>query len=558
LTEDTQWQILLVGAAFRVYGPAALLIALSLLARRRWKAETPLTPSPEGTDRKNWTRHGGITALLAVAATTAIFVFVSLRRGPLMWDESVFVYKAYRVSEGLRHLSPSDAWTSVATGDRLYPPASAFILGTVFAVLGSSQNVALACTAFGFVAAAALLFAIGCYLDGKRGPTVGLIAVLLLLSSPLLLEYAGTDMLEVAGIDASLLSMVAYLWHLRRSSEITALVTGLALALTFFTKYNYGLFAIAPVAVCQLSLGRWQPWRRENLWLWVPVAVLADLWFTIEGKWEGFVGFATNHDSGMPMLSQASLLFYPRYFFTEYTSSVVLGILTILAGFGAIAWVKKIEVRFILLFFAIGFGGMTIHHLKADRYIATVVPALFLLSAFAFVKAYERITPRWAQYGTVGFGVLLIIPTALIYVKGLPKLVTRERPIWSAFPWPYRDLYSATGFALIQIDPKVPTTFTGVINEWSPEYIRWQFEMTYPRSKMYVDHLEKGRLNFISLQLLPGSPYLSPNYYEYNARNDADALRRMQPQVKSGVRSEAVFPREGLKIVVIKDAEALR
>jgi len=371
------------------------------------------------------------------------------------------------------------------------------------------------------------------------------------------IEYAGTAMMEIAGILTTLIAIVAYLWHLRRATELTALATGIALAMAFFTKYNYGLFAIGAVAVCQLSLRQWQPWRRENLWLWVPFVALADLWFTVEGKWEGFLGFANNYDSGMPMLSSTSLLFYPRYFLAEDTSSVLLGGVTVLAGLCAVGWIKQPPVRAVFLFFAVTLGSLTVHHLKEDRYLATVVPVLYLLAGFTLVQVHSRINLPWIRRGVTASGLLLLIPALLLYVKGVPRLVSHNRPSWSSFPWSYRDLYQATDFVLAQIDPRVPTSVTGLINPWSPEYVKWRFESDRPGSKLYLDHLEKGRVNFVWMELLPGSAYRTAEYLQFHP--DIEERRaKMAVRVTSGIRTEAVYPRDGLKVVVLRDAEVAR
>lgn len=548
------WSIALACSAVRQYGPIALLVALSLLARRKW---VPLAQSSEETvplDRPEVPKTRAFVLLLSISAATAIFVFVSLRRGPLMWDESVFVFKAYGLSQGFRHLSFAEVWQAIATGDRLYPPASSLALGGIFTVFGSSQTTALACTIGGFVSVSVLMFTVGCMLDARRGHIVGLVAVLLFLGSPIQIEYAGTDMLEIPGTLATLVAIVAYLWHLRRSTELSALAVGLALVVTFFTKYNYGLFAIGAVALCQLSLKQWKPWTRENLWMWVPVAVLADLWFKVPDKWDGFVGFAMNHDSGMPMLSSASLLFYPRYFFSENTSSLPLGAVTLIAGIGAIRWAKSKEIRCVLLFFAVAFGALTVHHLKEDRYLATVAPVLFLLAAFTLVQMFEGLAVPWVRRSLVAIGALLLVPGAMLYAVGVPNLVSKSKPSWSCFPWPRPDIYPVTDFVLSHIDPTVPTTITGMVNEWSPEYIRWRIAMAAPLAKVNVGHFDRGKLNFVFLQLLPGSPYRTEEYYTFHKDIDAKS-RILQSHVDGGIRTEAVFPSSGMKLVVITDAQ---
>lgn len=555
LSDDLLWKILLFGAAVRLYGPSILLIVVGLVVRKKWAPSAADSSVPKLPDRHKLLVTGAVVTVLAAAAAVTVFVFVAMRRGPLGWDEATYFYKAYGVSEGIRHMSVGEAWNAVATGDQLYPPVSSFALGAVFAVFGSSQTAALVVTALGFVASTVLLFAIGCYLDEKKGHLIGLIAALLFLGTPLIVEYAGTAMLEMAGIVATLLALIVYLHHLRKGTELTALATGIALALVFFTKYNYGLFTIGAVAACQLTRLEWKPWTRENLWLWVPVASLSAIWFRLEGKWDGFVGFATNHDMGMPMLSERSLLFYPRFFFAEYTSSTLLGAMTIVGGFAALFWIRRLEVRAVFLFFAVSMASLTVHHLKEERYLATVVPVLFLLSAFTFVRVAEKAPNLYARNSAPVFGLLLLVPSALLYARDVPRLVSQNRPAWSSYPWPYRGLNSAMDFALNHIDPSIPTTFAGTFNEWSPETIRWRFATALPGAKVNVDFLEAGRVNFVTIELMPGSPYRSANYLEYNATRESGRLK-MQARIKSGKRLEAVYPSEGLRLTVFVDAVA--
>lgn len=524
------------------------------MVRKRWPRQAETCNESAHVDRTLLYRTGGIVLAASVAAAVAIFVCISLRRGPLGWDEGTYVLKAYGVGQGLRHLSLGEAWQAVVTGDILYPPISALVLGPIFAVAGSSETAVFATTAAGFVAAAGLLFWTGCLLDAKTGPWTGLIGVLLFLSSPLHIQYAGTAMLEIAGTVATLLAMAAYLKHLKESSERTALATGIALAVLFFTKYNYGLMALGAVALCQLSMGRWQPWRRENLWLWVPVVALAGVWFRLEGKWDGFVGFATNRDSGLPMLSAANLLFYPRAFVLEYSSSVILGTVTLAAGLTTVIWCKRMEVRAVLLFLAVGWTLLTVHHLKADRFAVTVMPCIFLLAAFSVVQAYQRLKRPLMRHGLATFGAALFGPSVLLYTIGLPRLVSADPPRWNTVPWPHKDLSRAIDLALSEIDPSVPTTFSGITNEWSPDTIRWRFSMAHPGARLYFDYLEKGPANLVVLQVLPGSPYLNADYLAFHADNDT-TRRRAEAKITGGTQFETLFPKDRLRLIVIKDGD---
>lgn len=122
--------------------------------------------------------------------------------------------------------------------------------------------------------------------------SAGWIALLAAATSPLALSFAGTALLEVPSAAAVALALLA--WIRRREEGLTAnerrrrdLLAGVALALVFFTKFNYGLLLWAALALdelVQLALARGEPLgvrARSAAWTTlVPLVALA-WWFLL-------------------------------------------------------------------------------------------------------------------------------------------------------------------------------------------------------------------------------------------------------------------------------------
>ncbi len=75
------------------------------------------------------------------------------------------------------------------------------------------------------------------------------IFVALLVSSPYLLAYASVTMTETLGALIQLVALVAYAWHRHDKTPSTARAFAISLTLLFFTKYNYFLLLVAPLAL---------------------------------------------------------------------------------------------------------------------------------------------------------------------------------------------------------------------------------------------------------------------------------------------------------------------
>jgi len=537
----------------KLLGPVLLLLGYAAIMRTKWSERKPL--GEQGVPARIPLTGLLLTLVVSAAAALQIFLSVGYHRGPLLWDESTYVWKAYGISEGIRNCSPTEVWQAI-TREQIYPPIHGIILGTLFALCGSSQIVAVGLTAVLFVVAAGALYVAGTQLDQRGGALIGWAAVALFLGSRIHVEYAATTMLEMIGTLATLFAAIAYLRHIREGSEVSGALTGFAIVVVFFVKFNFGLFVIASVGLSQLSRRRWRPFERDNIWLWIPVACLARLWFSIPGKWEAFVGFANNKDSGIPISSVENFVFYPRAIAVQYCSSLATAVVVLLGVTYACAFIRRPDLRFFVLLASVGIGAMTIHHLKIERTIATVMPALWILAAWSFIHVSDRLKKPIRNCYLASVSILALVPTMWLYLSDVPRVGRREGPFWSAFPWSYPDLQNATELALAKIDDRVPTVLVGIQNEWSTDYLQWQFSMRHPNAMLVFDELpSEPRINFVALELLPGSPYfreLTPEKYKLERLT---RLEQMESRLHGGAVTVKTFPNDRIRMIVVKDAE---
>ena len=171
-----------------------------------------------------------------------------------------------------------------------YPFAFPLALALEQLVFGISEHGARVFGTLLWCATILAVFALGRRAGGKA--SAGWIALLATATSPLALSFAGTALLEVPSAAALALALLAWIRRREEGLELRVqrrrdLAAGAALALVFFTKFNYGLLLWAALALdelAQLATAR-VPTRRENLrrtgWTaLVPLVALA-WWFLL-------------------------------------------------------------------------------------------------------------------------------------------------------------------------------------------------------------------------------------------------------------------------------------
>ena len=346
-----------------------------------------------------------------------------------------------------------------------YPPAFSVPKGVAFYWLGPSTVVAR-----GFSTVCLILGLVVVYFFGRRvwvdfapekeqlGGWVGLIAVLLTLTSLPLLNASVHTMMEAPGL---LISFV-FLWLYYRTFAVSAIdgtfarpadsdkrgfvLTSFALMAVFLTKYTYGVAMIGTVALMELSMLDWRSvaqLRRMgggllssviaslrpgfNRWLWLigPFAACLIFWLGTPYKWSEFFGYATAQPSEAQW-SVSELLFYPRNILLQQLPSPLWGLVSLLGLVFAFQKRLRPEVRLLLIYFLVGMGVMFINFPKIPRFVVTFLPAMHLLTGMFLVAVissqwsvvsgqYTEYRPpftvyNWALAGIVGASLIWSLP----------------------------------------------------------------------------------------------------------------------------------------------------
>lgn len=238
-----------------------------------------------------------------------------------------------------------------------------------------------------------------------------LAGALTLLSLPLW-AYAGLAYLEAAGLLIALLT----LWLYGRSDPASprarryALLTSLAVAAAFFTKYNFGLFLMGGIALNELvawGLARRGDWVKRWLALGGPTAVLALLWFLWPGHLARFLYFGGAQQGELTIWRLESWLYYPRSLFTQYSAGLPIALL-LAAGlvYGLWRW-REFRPRSLLAYLLVGWLMLLVVPQKEPRFLYVVAPATFVLAGGWAAAALDWLR-GWPRRWQMGLGALAV------------------------------------------------------------------------------------------------------------------------------------------------------
>jgi hypothetical protein len=319
----------------------------------------------------------------------------------------------------------------------------------------------------------------------------GFVAGALTLLSLPLWAYAGLAYLEAAG----LLTILLALWLYGRSDPSAAharryaLLTSLAVAAAFFTKYNFGLFLIGGIALNEFvawGLARRGDWAKRWLVLGGPTAVLALLWFLWPGHLTRFLYFGGAQEGGLTIWRLASWLYYPRSLFSQYSAGLPIALL-VAAGllYGLWRW-RDFRSRSLLAYLLAGWLMLLIVPQKEPRFLYTVAPAAFVLTG-GWVAATAVWFTHQSQRRQIGLAVL-----------GLIWLVWAGTAVQSRFQ--FFDLTLAAGYASspetaeayhwVQEQTLAQSQPVHILNDWhlfSAPALLWSYYAANPASPLAYD-----------------------------------------------------------------------
>lgn len=216
------------------------------------------------------------------------------------------------------------------------------------------------------------------------------------------------------------------------------------------------------------------------------VAAPLAIWFLIPvpNRVRTLVGFVVNRDSGQPLWSLDTLLYYPRAFVSDYSPAPLVG-WTVLA----LALIPPLRrtpgrdpVTLLRLALWIGLLATAFHPYRQPRFLFTVAPLVWLLGARGAVGlvdlALERLRmPAWLREPTWAMALIGLLAAAVVAAPPFEATLAAHR----AFNTP-----AAIGPVVDRVLEQARRLderawLLGHWNGMSPALVRWQSLLAAPR-----------------------------------------------------------------------------
>ncbi len=423
--------------------------------------------------------RAALLAVILIEALAAIFVaghIIAYRHYPFDSDEASHANGGLALALDLR----AGDWRAFAIDSYqqdMYPPAFSWLEAAAFLMFGASPLVARMCSLACLLAAALVLYALGVELDEKWGWLGGLAAVIFTLTAHTMLVHSALAMLEVPGVLVSMAALWGYLRAIRHPTAPRFALTSVLMALTVLTKYPYGVVTV-PAIVCAELIWACSPANRvvrplvrRWLGLFGPFALAMLIWFAQPYKVAAFFEYATLQPQQVALFSIENLVYYPRSIALHFTPAPLWSLLILAGVVWAMARWRDERARLLLIYFVLGMLVMTVKLQKNPRFIATIVPAAYLLTGAMLAWLATRLLERGKRAC-----VAMLVVTLALALYTAPVLIDRL----AAFPLLMRVEYEtdprAAGLAAWVAAHAPPGQRVYFVNPWdqfSPLMVGW-------------------------------------------------------------------------------------
>lgn len=258
----------------------------------------------------------------------------------------------------------------------------------------------------------------------------GVLAAGLALTSLSMADMATYAMLEAPGLLGLSAGIWLYFRSLDRPTVAGSVLLGAAMMLTYLAKSNYGVLLILAVMAERLLQKGLKPklafWESPFRYALLTLGAAAAVWFAhlpkLRNSWMALV----NSPYGpVEAYTIDGLLYYPRAL-VSLLGPQWLAALILIAAAASLTRLGNPKVRFLMLFLFMQMALATWTATKLERHIATMLPALFLVTAFWIAWLSRRLGGWGAWPGTalaLLAPLLVLVPSSLAFygqVLGLP------------------------------------------------------------------------------------------------------------------------------------------
>ena len=340
-------------------------------------------------------------AFLFFALAYAVLLFLNLTNTPVQWDEVIHLNGGTFLNWGLFDKFVDNAF---------YPPLFDVITFVFFKVFGVSLlSARLVPVTFSILS----LWAVFELAYSMYGGKTALLSIVLLGVMPGYFWLSGMALLETMLVFFITLSILFFFRWLQNRQDKMLVLSGLALGLGFLTKYQV-LVAGLIMIVSMLFLARGQLKRVFTKFTIsiITAVIVVTPWILIAYQiyeTKIFRQWIYALQVGNP----ERLLYSDRYpspifYFVEMTwpyndihpISIFLYIAGLL-GLGLLAWRRKSEDKFVLIWFASVFVFFTLIVNKQWRYVLPLFPTLAISAAVFILFFYNKAESAWKRQVSV-------------------------------------------------------------------------------------------------------------------------------------------------------------
>lgn len=325
-----------------------------------------------------------------------------------------------------------------------WPFLHSWLLSLFFLVFGVSYTTARALSLLLYLLSVVMIYLIPLRFSNRLGQRIGIVAVLLALTSPLMLRFAAENSLEGLGAFLFLAAVNTYLICEENKITIEYIFLAILIGLAIYTNYLYAYLIIPAFLV--MTLAKLGPlfyegvqlqkkgekkavdfifWAYRKLIVLFVILILAGLWFSVSlsRKLVLFLAALFKYSGGERVEGLGAVLtYYPKIIIQNLSFSPWLGLFLLLSLF-----VPFIAVRFrivnrlyffvwtILLLLTLAIPA------KHPQMIYIIVPFIFVLFSAVLFYVLEKVEKK---------GFKMVLATLLILL--LPTVISLPQA-WGLF-----------------------------------------------------------------------------------------------------------------------------
>ncbi|MGB9613322.1 MAG: ArnT family glycosyltransferase, partial [Candidatus Margulisiibacteriota bacterium] len=402
-----------------------------------------------------------------------------------------------------------------------WPFLHSWFLGLFFLLFGVSYLSARLLSFVVFLCTLFLIYWASRRLDERQGWKIGLIALVLALTSPLFVKYAFQNTLEASGALLFLVSYYFYVICQERKAILYYVPLAFLLGLSLYLNYSYAYLMLPAFLIA--SLGKLGPitveaiqlhakgekaalpflwWAYRKLIVLTILLLLAASWFFSAAFYRKILllqqAIFRNISGGQISGFWQNLFYYPGVIIKEYAFSPWLGILMVFSLFLPFVALRywRLGKLYTFIWTVLILATLTIS-VRAPQFIYIISPFLFMILAGGIVYFIEK-KPTWLVW------ILLMVFLPSLFSVGRIKNLYFPPP-------PSEKAIQVLNYFHDAIPPRFPVAVSINLQRLNPEVFSFHFwDWNAPILTNLVvaeNEMLRQAKYFFAVELDPKSPY---------------------------------------------------